>query len=94
MIAARTAGVISTSWGECETELPATERNEEIEEAATYGETVYAAAGDSGAAGCGTHTAGVEDPASQPDVTGVGGDLAPRLPRSLRGDGVERRLDR
>ena len=44
-----------------------------FEEAATYGETVYVAAGDSGAAGCGGHTRAVEDPASQPDVTGVGG---------------------
>jgi len=64
--------VISISWGDCE-------------EAATAGISVFAAAGDDGSSGCGdpehplesTSGLAVDDPASQPYVTGVGGTSLP-----------------
>ena len=77
-----TAKVISTSWGLCEAEEgsgAADAENTLFQEAATQGQTVFAAAGDSGAQDCtdsiGNPTGGqaVDDPASQPYVTGVGG---------------------
>jgi subtilase family serine protease len=70
------AKVISTSWGECEAESSATvlkEENTLFEQAATQGQSVFAAAGDSGSEDCGKDALGVDDPASQPYVTGVGG---------------------
>ncbi len=83
MVTDDTAQVISTSWGECEaaefgTSIAASE-NTIFQEAATQGQSVYAAAGDSGSEDCyfppssvDTSPA-VDDPASQPYVTGVGG---------------------
>jgi subtilase family serine protease len=76
------AKVISTSWGECEplagpSALDA--ENTIFEQAATEGISVYAAAGDSGSTDCDDDsrrsdpTLAVDDPASQPDVTSVGG---------------------
>jgi hypothetical protein len=70
------AKVISTSWGECESAEVATNAQSEntlFEEAATQGQSVLAAAGDSGSTDCGGSTLAVDDPASQPYVTGVGG---------------------
>jgi hypothetical protein len=75
------ATVISTSWGECEaSEGVAAAQAEGVlfEEAATQGQTVVAAAGDHGSEDClGTSGAStqlaVDDPASQPYVTAVGG---------------------
>jgi hypothetical protein len=75
--------VITTSWGLCEPGLSGTALQGEEEtlfkEAATQGETVFAATGDYGSADCydpkadtGTGLA-VDDPSSQPYVTGVGG---------------------
>jgi hypothetical protein len=77
------AQIVSTSWGSCE---PAEEANEsgfmatentDLEEAASQGQTVLAASGDSGSSAClpsnGSSALAVEDPASQPFVTGVGG---------------------
>jgi subtilase family serine protease len=76
------AQVVSVSWGECEAALgasDATAENTLFEQAAVQGQSVVSAAGDSGAQDCDlpgaaprTHTA-VDDPASQPYVTGVGG---------------------
>ena len=71
-----TAKVISTSWGECEAAAgssSASSENTLFQEAASQGQSVFAASGDSGADDCGNGTASVDDPASQPDVTGVGG---------------------
>ncbi|MHB8458094.1 MAG: protease pro-enzyme activation domain-containing protein, partial [Acidimicrobiales bacterium] len=77
-----TAQVVSTSWGTCEPQagssIPAAE-NTLFQQAAAQGQTVLAAAGDSGSTDC-TNSSGsplsnlaVDDPASQPYVTGVGG---------------------
>jgi subtilase family serine protease len=76
------AQVVSVSWGECEAALGASDANAEntlFEQATVQGQSVVSAAGDSGAQDCDlpgavprTHTA-VDDPASQPYVTGVGG---------------------
>lgn len=72
-----TAKVISTSWGLCEAEEgtdAADAENTLFQEAAAQGQSVFAAAGDSGADDCGTGSGQtVDDPASQPYVTGVGG---------------------
>ena len=72
-----TAKVVSTSWGLCESALGSTGAQAEalsFEQMATQGQTIFAAAGDNGSEDCTTGTAlAVDDPASQPDVTGVGG---------------------
>jgi len=74
--------VISTSWGECERDLGAVQVQAEallFAQAASQGQTVVAAAGDAGSEGCfgdatdAPRVLQVEDPASQPWVTGVGG---------------------
>ncbi|WP_042420409.1 S53 family peptidase [Streptacidiphilus anmyonensis] len=79
------AQVISTSWGLCETVLNSADpaqfaaENTIFQEAAAQGQSVVAASGDSGSSDC--YRAGVnsdtslsvDDPASQPYVTGVGG---------------------
>jgi hypothetical protein len=74
------AKVVSTSWGLCETDegsLAANVENTLFQEAAVQGQTVLAASGDHGAQDCASGTestkASVDDPASQPYVTGVGG---------------------
>ena len=76
IVSADTSQVISTSWGLCEAaegSSSAASENTLFEEAASQGQSVFAAAGDSGADDCGNGTRAVDDPASQPDVTGVGG---------------------
>jgi subtilase family serine protease len=75
--------VISTSWGDCEADIDSNLYNGEsilFEQAATEGKTVVAAAGDDGSEDCyGTlrgpagDALAVDDPASQPYVTGIGG---------------------
>jgi len=83
MVTADKAKVLSTSWGECESDLDsgtlAAESNI-FAEAAAQGQSVVAASGDTGSTGCyrdgnpATEAAlAVGDPASQPYVTGVGG---------------------
>jgi subtilase family serine protease len=70
------AKVISTSWVTCEAQLGSSEALAEqtlFEEAAIQGQTVVAAAGDNGSEGCSTNALAVDDPGSQPFVTGVGG---------------------
>ncbi len=83
------AKVISSSWGTCEAQaggsaLLAAEANL-FEEAAAQGQTVVAASGDDGSSDC-TDPSGyplantaVDDPASQPYVTGVGGSTLESL---------------
>lgn len=78
--------IVSTSWGECEPDQDssdATLRKTEqalFEQAVAQGQTVFAAAGDSGSTDCygdpGTDDSSrltVDDPASQPYVVAVGG---------------------
>lgn len=68
--------VISTSWGLCEPGSGAAvidSENTLFQKAAGEGKTVVAAAGDSGSDDCQSGTLAVDDPASQPYVTGVGG---------------------
>jgi len=75
------AQVVSTSWGECETNANASfvaAENGIFQQMAAQGQSVFAASGDSGSADCdnplGSSSAlAVDDPASQPFVTGVGG---------------------
>lgn len=76
------ARVVSVSWGQCEQQLGALAQAAEnvlFEQAAIQGQTIVAAAGDNGAQDCDTGGArssmqpAVDDPASQPEVVGVGG---------------------
>jgi len=94
MVSSDQTQVISTSWGECElygTTVAQSVENEIFQEAAAQGQSVFAAAGDTGSEDCHLFTAtspptttfpytpqattvlAVDDPASQPYVTGVGG---------------------
>ncbi|MFI5035538.1 MAG: protease pro-enzyme activation domain-containing protein [Acidimicrobiales bacterium] len=72
------ASVVTTSWGGCEGD-PSTDAPSEqliFEQMAAQGQTVLAAAGDQGSSDCnyaGINDPAVDDPASQPYVTGVGG---------------------
>lgn len=84
------AMVVSTSWGICESLDPDPNgvgwENTVFQQMAAQGQTMVAASGDNGTADCydGSNvgpTPQVDDPASQPDVTGVGatslGSLSP-----------------
>jgi hypothetical protein len=84
IITADSAKVITTSWGECEALLGKSTANAEatlFEEAAAQGQTIVSASGDDGVDDCDggadgstvDTTPAVDDPASQPFVTGVGG---------------------
>ncbi len=78
--------VVSTSWGDCEQNMDPNEIQQEnilFTAAAAQGQSIFAASGDSGSAGCAFDTTsnnshpymGVSagDPGSQPYVTSVGG---------------------
>ncbi|WIG59094.1 MAG: Chitinase [Ktedonobacterales bacterium] len=70
------AKVASTSWGLCEassgnTELQAL--NNIFTQAASQGQAIFAAAGDSGAYDCNDTNLAVDSPADDPNVVGVGG---------------------
>jgi len=94
------AQVVSVSWGECESALGISDAQAEntlFEQAAAQGQTIVAAAGDSGSEDCNgggslpqTQLA-VDDPSSQPLVLGVGGttlsSLGPRPSESVWNDG-------
>jgi len=73
-----TATVITTSWGTCEAD-PSGSPNAEhpiFEQMAAQGQTVFSAAGDNGSSDCSgvvNNALAVDDPSSQPFVTGVGG---------------------
>jgi len=76
------AQIVSTSWGDCESDNGADNANAEntlFQQAAAEGQSILAAAGDTGSEDC-TDSAGtpipslaVDDPGSQPLVTSVGG---------------------
>ena len=73
-----TASIISTSWGDCEIDPTGAVQAEQVifEQMAAQGQTLIAAAGDSGSSDCTgivSNAPAVDDPASQPYVTGVGG---------------------
>jgi subtilase family serine protease len=73
-----TATIITTSWGDCEVDPDNDPSAEEpiFEQMAAQGQTVVASAGDEGSSDCNGITSNapaVDDPASQPYVTGVGG---------------------
>ena len=72
--------IVSTSWGSCESNSFAqalyNEENTLFMIAAAQGQSIFAASGDLGSNDCGNTTPttpSVDDPASQPYVTGVGG---------------------
>jgi subtilase family serine protease len=75
------ASVVSTSWGLCEPftgSAAAQAENTLFEEAATQGQTIVAASGDQGSEDCvetgdDYDSLAVDDPSSQPFVTGAGG---------------------
>jgi hypothetical protein len=75
------ATIITTSWGICEADADGSAQVEQpiFEEMAAQGQTMVAAAGDEGSSDCegvpggSTSAPAVDDPASQPYVTGVGG---------------------
>jgi subtilase family serine protease len=82
MVAPDNAKALSTSWGLCERDEGVSTIKAEypvFQEAASYGETFYAAAGDDGSEDClGDDTPNdgilaVDDPGSQPYVVSVGG---------------------
>ncbi|MDQ6835444.1 MAG: S53 family peptidase [Actinomycetota bacterium] len=94
------AQVVSVSWGECEALLGAADaagENTLFQQAAVQGQTIVAAAGDTGSEDCNGATGtpqtqlAVDDPASQPFVTGVGGtqltSLGPRPRETVWNDG-------
>ena len=75
-----TADVISSSWGVCENDAGAGYAQAEniiFEQMALQGQSMFGAAGDTGAFDCirsdGTTVVNVDDPPSQPWVTSVGG---------------------
>jgi subtilase family serine protease len=73
-----TASIITTSWGDCEVDPSNDPSFEEpiFEQMAAQGQTMIASAGDEGSSDCNgitNNSAAVDDPASQPYVTGVGG---------------------
>jgi hypothetical protein len=70
------AHIVSISWGLCEAYSGAAELqtlDTIFKQGAAQGITFFSAAGDSGAYDCGDGTLGVDSPASDPYVTGVGG---------------------
>jgi subtilase family serine protease len=71
---------VSSSWGECENDVPAGYAQAEnlvFEQMALQGQSMFGAAGDNGAFDClgidGTTIPNVDDPPAQPWVTAVGG---------------------
>ncbi len=75
-----TAQVVTTSWGDCEHDIPAADLQTEngiFARMALQGQTVIAASGDAGSEDCyptdGTTRLAVDDPGSQPDVVSAGG---------------------
>jgi subtilase family serine protease len=80
-ISANQAKILSASLGACEPNDPASiamAENTLFQEAAAQGQTMLASSGDQGSSACDTGSGAstavaVDDPASQPFVTGVGG---------------------
>ena len=89
IISQHVAQVVTASWGQCEFingTGEASAENTLFQEAAAQGQSIVSASGDEGAEDCfpTPPTAQVDDPASQPYVTGVGGTKVDSLgPRPL-----------
>ncbi len=93
------AKVISTSWLLCEQFTSGYQaENTLFEEAAAQGQTILAATGDYGSEGCAQvqkrdTSLAVDDPASQPFVTGVGGttvsSIGPQPSETTWNDGLD-----
>ena len=97
IISDHAAQVVTASWGQCEFingSGAAAAENTLFQQAAAEGMSIFSASGDDGAEDCfpAPPTAYVDDPASQPYVTGVGGTridaLGPRPTESAWNDGV------
>jgi subtilase family serine protease len=80
MAADDSASIISSSWGICESQSDQSAEATIFQQMVLQGQTLIAAAGDSGSADCydssnslATSVLAVDDPASQPTVTGIGG---------------------
>jgi subtilase family serine protease len=76
IVSDNTANVVSISWGECEADSAAatlTSTDDALKQGAAEGISFYSASGDSGSADCQDGSTGVDYPASDPNVTGVGG---------------------
>jgi hypothetical protein len=96
IISQHAAQVVTASWGQCEALNGGTQaaaENTLFQEAAAQGMSILSASGDDGAEDCfpASVTPQVDDPASQPFVTGVGGtrvnSLGPRPSESVWNDG-------
>lgn len=96
IISQHAAQVVTASWGQCEPLNGFSQAAAEstlFQEAAAEGISIVSASGDAGAEDCFPQrlTAQVDDPASQPYVTGVGGtlidSLGPRPTESAWNDG-------
>jgi subtilase family serine protease len=100
IISQHAAQVVTASWGQCEAENASGEAQAEnslFQEAAAEGMSIVSASGDDGAEDCfptppETDSAQVDDPSSQPYVTGVGGttlaSIGPRPTESVWNDGA------
>ncbi len=97
IISQHAAQVVTASWGQCEPLngfSQASAENTLFQEAAAEGISIFSASGDDGAQDCfpESPTPQVDDPASQPFVTGVGGthfaSLGPRPAESVWNDGT------
>lgn len=84
--------VVSTSWGSCESSSFAqavfNQENTLFQVAVLQGQSIFAASGDTGTNDCRNNpatTQGVDDPAAQPYVTGVGGTMLKLGPGSSYG---------
>ena len=96
IVNADTDQVVSISWGTCELDSDSSFMTSEqslFEQAATQGQTGFAAAGDTGSTACLRDTGlpdesrpSVGDPASQPYVIGVGGTTLTTNPESVWND--------
>ena len=97
IISEHAARVVTASWGQCEPlngEQQSQAENTLFQQAAAEGMSIVSASGDDGAEDCfpESPTPAVDDPASQPYVTGVGGthlaSIGPRPSESVWNDGV------
>jgi subtilase family serine protease len=96
IISQHQAQVVTASWGQCEPlngRSQAAAENTLFQEAAAQGQTILSAAGDDGSEDCypASITLQVDDPSSQPYVTGVGGTsltaIGPRPTEHVWNDG-------
>ncbi len=70
------AKIVSTSWGQCENQEGSAyigQLDQVFQQGAAEGISFFAASGDSGAYDCNDTSLAVDSPASDPNVTGVGG---------------------